>query len=486
MSNEKAKYAWEDSNVSDEERKRKREEEVLRLTLPPFRYKRSRIAKELHLSITVVWQIRKKLVEEGKLVKDERGRIKNASPEKTARLYDEIIDSEFGQIPSMKIMIDNLKKSNKKYDQIIGYFYKVCKTISRHPDDFKLPEQIVEQYKDEFIEKFSKGESFYIDKEHPKRFENEGDTSAEHYLNSIRSFRKANNIPLSRGFLKLPSNKNMKGKYARIKLSDSERLKGIIFMAQFGDLWKNLFILQTEIGLRLMTLLKFKSKFERRSLDVDGMPCEFFFSNVYEAKQESARSGGNYDKIIITQEARELIRNIPYGTNPFDLKEFQGSSGYISYNHVQKQYNDYLRQFYQSIGRLEKGIRYKKGTDEWYYSTMPSHSLRHSCIHWLARCTDNDIQTVASMFWDGPTMMNEFYHKRSALEGLLAEGMCNYCQPQTYPDPNWNYFCKFLHSLIWYNYGKNQQQIKQESENKKNNLPQDPTNKIRTEEAISL
>ena len=45
------KLPWHNPDLSDEERKQKEEEEVLRLTLTPFRYKRNRIAKEMGISI---------------------------------------------------------------------------------------------------------------------------------------------------------------------------------------------------------------------------------------------------------------------------------------------------------------------------------------------------------------------------------------------------------------------------------------------------
>lgn len=450
------KFAWNDENLSDDERKDKRKQRVLELSQPPFHYKRPRIAKEMGISLSLVYNIRKELVKDGKLTVDpDTGFIQKIIKDQQIQVYEDLASSEFGQIASVKKMIEFLKKRNKNYSTVVAYFYKVCKTLDKHPDSFKSNEEEVEKLKDSFIEKFEKGEAFYIDKSNVRKFINKEDTSPIHYLNSIRAFRRANGINMSEGFLK-SEEKQKTGRYRRIKLTDAERNLGIKFMKAKSVLMGMLFILNSEIGVRIDTLLNLRPKFSRQLITIDGIQCEFYVGDVFEVKQEDGGSGGIFTKVIVTPEAREVIKNLPQGKRIIE--------GKISW--VEKQeYNDNLRDFYYSIGKIEKEAdgswkKYKKGTDEYYYIERPSHAVRHSTIHWWMRITKNDIPTISSMFWEeGSKVMMEYYAKVDVIESLLGEGRCNYCTPELCPDPNILSFCRFNHALAYYNSGLTQKEV---------------------------
>ena len=452
----KSKYAWNDENLSDEERKEKRKARVLELSTHPFNYSRKRIVHETGLSTTLVYNIRKELVKEGKLAVDEEtGFIKKSIPDQAVQVYNDLASSEFGQIASVKKMLEFLKKTNKNYATVVGYFYKVCKTLDKHPDNFKSSEEEVNRLKDQFIEKFEKGESFYIDKNNTRKFLNKEDTSTIPYLNSIRAFRRGNNIMMSEGFLK-PEQKQKTGRYRRIKLTDTERNLGIKFMRNISDLMATLFILNSEIGVRIDTLLNLRPKFSRQVITIDGIQCEFYVGDVFEQKQEDGGSGGIFTKVILTPDGRDIIKSLPHGKRIIE--------GKISWKEKQE-YNDHLREFYYSIGRVEKEPdgsfkKYKKGTEEYFYLERPSHAIRHSTIHWWMRITKNDIPTISSMFWEeGSKVMMEYYAKVDVVEALMGEGRCNYCTPELCPDPNVLSFCRFMHALAFYNSGLTQKEV---------------------------
>lgn len=282
------KYAWEDPYVSDEERLKKKKEKVLELTEKEM--KRKNIAKEMRISESQVWLLRKQLIKEGKLEVSSKNRVFKARPEKQIKKYEDILKTQFAQIPCIKNMIERLQKTRDDYQNVVGYIYKVCKTIEVHPEKFLEEEGEVEKLKELFIDKFSKGEAFYIDTDHHKRFVNAEDTSPANYIQSIKALRRTNNKPTSVGFLQYYH--HVTGRYAKVKLSDTQRLQGIEYMTKKSELLRNVFILGHEIGPRINTLLNMKANFERHSLDVDGMPCEFFTTTVFEKKQEDAQSGG--------------------------------------------------------------------------------------------------------------------------------------------------------------------------------------------------
>jgi hypothetical protein len=445
------KFPWYDPNLPDDIKKRLKYDEVLRRTLPPFKQSKAIIAKAMKISVSQVYNIRRELREAGKLVL--MNVHQNVIPEKNIQLYQDIIKSEFGQIESVKVMIDGIRKKVKNFDRVVSYFYKVCKTIQKHPDEFKENEEHIKSLVKEFEEKFYRGEAYYIDPNNAQRWANKEDTSVEHYLNSIRVFRRENHIQMSSGFLK--SKKKTKGKYKRVKLTDKERQLGIDFMRKISEIFMIFFILNTEIGTRIETLITLKPKFDRHTIDVDGRTCEFYVGEIYEEKQEDSESGGYFQKIIMTPEGRNIITKLEYGKSIF--------LGTVDWR-IKKKYNNALRSFYISIGKLKKDTsgkieKAKKGTEEWYYNIRPSHSGRHSTVHFWLRSTGNDMPTIGGMFWDDQSTGHEYYAKQDVIEGLLQEGRCNYCNPQSVPDPNYNYFCKFSHAVAWYNHGLNKNQV---------------------------
>ncbi len=433
---------WDNRKIDGKEAHRLLKAKVLELTLPPNRKTKKEISELINRSISKVYSIQKELVLDGSLEKSDTGHIVKSQNERMVKTYDDISKTEFAQIPSVKRWIESMKRSNVHYLSFyVVNFWKVCKTLDVNPNAFLQDIYEVEPLVDQFVKLFREGKTFYIKDVKKSRDPLKlSQSNPAHYIEAIRSFVKRNGKQIPDGSLVVESNKS--NVYANIRLSDREKIIGIKFFKRISQSLLNLFVFQHELGLRMDTLLKFKPKFERKTTKIEGVQCEYYKAYVLEKKQNR-----QYEKLIISPHARELVKT---------LKSGERIHGYTNIRKGKEEYNQKLREFFAYIGRISPDPiiqnEYEQNSEEYYLVTNPSHSMRHSCVHWLMRITGERSETVANLFWEKPDTLKVY--AQQSLDSILMQGMCDLCNPADEKDPNYRRFCTIRHAVLYYNMSK--------------------------------
>jgi len=421
---------------------------ILELFLPPHNKKIKEVAILVNRSRSFVYHKLQGLVDEGKLERLASGHIKRVLPESQIEGYADVLKSDFLKYKSIERWIYRMKRDKVKgWAYQVTNLYKICKTLQRIPDHFLSPLEQVEQFMEDFDEKFRKGEAYYIDEKNIKKMKSKEDVSIAHFVKAVRSFRQKLGHPIPKGVGGIMSVSEETGKYARHKLTDSQRRKGIDFMRNLNEKHGDLFAFHNEIGWRtdtlFQTLVKGKATFKKKILEIldpktnQNVVCEIFIcQDVTEEKQEMA-----FDKIVMTPEGRRVVRKIINGEHLINGKADWKAK---------KEYNENLRKFYRSIGELSDEPEPKKGTKDYYLSEYPSHFIRHSWSHWLMRCCGYNASVVSNFGWEDSETLTKIYAKQS-IDDLLNIGNCNFCRPTTNKDPDIEVFCCLQHAIAYYN-----------------------------------
>lgn len=439
MSNIPAKL-WDRKRIPDNERKNELKKEILLLTLPseinPFGHKRYEIARLVNRSETTVWNIQHELVNDGSLEMTEGGRIVHKKPTEEIILKSQLTREGIEKIASIRTWINAMKKKGiTNIDGHVRYFWQVCQTLNVHPDAFLQPIDEVEELHDKFIEKFRNNEVIYVRKHFKNK--NNRNNNPEHYTNAIKSFIRRNRLEIPIGYLEIKRSKN--DNYRIIHLNDVQRKIGIDFMKNLGEIWKTIFILHLELGLRADTLIRLKPTFEKRTTTIDGINCEYYLVRVFEKKQQKT-----YTKLVMSHEARELITTLENDQMIHDIDDIKN---------LKSDYNKHLRELYVKLGWISSDLeiqkKYEVGSKEWYLVNNSTHAIRHSSVHSLMRASGERKDVVASMFWEKPESL-EVYTK-TTIDSILQQGICMICNKPNDIDPNYNRFCTIRHCLLWNN-----------------------------------
>ena len=434
---------WDRPRISEEDRKKELKKEVLRLTLAtdqnPYGHKRYEISKLVNRSETTIWNIQQELASEGKLEKTEGGRIVHKQPTEEIILKSQLTREGIEKIASIRKWINAMKKKGiQNIDEQVRYFWQVCQTLNIHPDAFLQPIEDIEELHDKFIEKFEKNEVVYV----RKKFKNPDNKnhSYEHYSNAVKSFVRRNGIQIPDGYLTI--RRKPEKTYSTIHLNDVQRKTAINFMANLGEIWKIIFVLHHELGLRADTLATLKPTFERRTTTIDGISCEYYLTHIFEKKQQKT-----YTKLIMSPEAREIIPLLKDNQLIHDIEVMKN---------LKAEYNQHLRELYAHLGwissDLETQDNYELGTKEWYLVNDATHAIRHSCVHWLMRASGERKEVVASMFWEKPSTLE--YYAKTSIDSILQQGICMICNKPIDIEQDYERFCTIRHALLYYNSGK--------------------------------
>ncbi len=459
------RFDWDnkDSRIRDETRKKLLFEKVLELTLDQeHRYSKFEIGDLVNRSHGTIWKIWQELctickcehyqnqhttkctVENcicekfiGKLEKDEMGRIIRSMPTRQIQTFEDISKTKFIRIASIQRWIASMQKTNVvHWRTMLANFWRVCITIDTYPDSFLQDIDTVEKLKDEFVKKFRDGKAVYIYEKKKQDPLKQSQANPQSYLEAIRSFRDRNGKDLPKGYLKIERDFNQI--YAHIHLNDDERRLGIHYLKQIDEKLAKLFILQLELGVRIDTLFKIKPEWIKQTTVINGKTCEYFKCLIHEKKQNQM-----YEKLIITPEAREIVRT---------LQNFKPIHNEKNIREAKKLYNKHLRGMYAMLGKIasdqNKWKKYERGTPEWYFVNETSHVNRHSCVHKLMRLSGERAEVVASFFWDTPDTLK--IYKKSTIDTILQQGVCLVCNPPTNPDPRYERFCSIPHALFYY------------------------------------
>lgn len=416
---------------------------ILELFLPPHNKKIKEIAFVINRSRSLVYQKLQRLIDEGKLEKLPSGHIKRILPESQIEGY-EVIRDEFQKYKSVERWISKMKRDKvKNWAYQVRDLYKICKTLVRVPDHFLAPLEQVETLMEEFDEKFRKGEAFYIDDKNIKKLKSGDDVSISHFVKAVRSFRAKLGHPIPKMVGGILSVSETTGQYSRWKISDNHRRKGIEFMNNVSKQQGDLFTFHNEIGVRTDTLFNAKPVFKKKIIEVlDPKTNQIIVCEIYICEFTEKKTDQVYEKIIMTPEARKLVRRMINGENIFN-----GKSDWKA----KKEYNTNLRAFYRSIGMLSsEQPDLKKGTQDYYLTEYPAHFIRHSWSHWLMRCCGYNANVVAKFGWEDTETLTKIYSKQS-IDDLLSIGNCNFCRPATNKDPDNEVFCSLQHAIAFYN-----------------------------------
>ncbi len=452
---------WDNRKIDGKEAHELLKEKVLELTLPPNRKTKKEIAEMVNRSISKVYNIQKELVLEEKLEKSDTGHIIKSQNERMVKTYEDISKTEFAQIPSVKRWVDSMKRSKIKYLSFYTVnFWKICKTLDVNPNAFLQDIFEVEPLVDRFVKLFREGKTFYIkDVKKSRDPVKLSQSNPAHYIEAVRSFIKRNGKQIPDGSLVVESNDS--NVYASIKLTDRERIIGTKFFENISKSLLNMFVLQHEFGVRMDTLFNFKPVFERKMTKIEGVSCEYYKAYVMEKKQNR-----QYEKLVITPQAREIVKSLKSGEKIHD---------YTNTRKGKEEYNQKLREFFAFIGRISpdpiEQQEYEQGTEEYYLVTNPSHSMRHSCVHWLMRITGERAETVSNLFWEKPDTL-KVYAKQS-LDSILMQGICDLCNPPDEKDPNFRRFCTIRHAVLYYNLSNHDREILQQEKFKVNTNKQE-------------
>ena len=418
----------------------KLQEIILTYTLYPYNKTQTEMTKLVKCSRSTVCKVWNQLVQLGFLKRDEKGKIIRDSIQKSVgKVFSDITKTEFADDPNITTFIQSLQRSKiEDWQRHITRLWVVCETLKIKSDSLLAPILQTQQVVDMFEKEFMAGKAKYTNPNNVKNFRNKEKTSINHYIKSIKSFRDRLGIETPRGYLE--STEEAFDAYKRVRLNDVERRLAIAFMATFGEVWKNIFILHHELGVRSNTLFTLRPIFERRTMTVDGQDCEYYVCYPHEEKQNH-----DYEKPILTPEAKEVVKTLENGK---PLQTILGTKRARIY------YNSLLRQLFVHLGKIEldqagKLKEYPQGTQEYYYIIDPSHAIRHSSVHKLMRLTGFKSDTVASFFWDVPDTLGVY--QRTSLDEIMQQGSCLICNKPKDPDPRYEVFCNLRHACLYYN-----------------------------------
>ena len=270
------KLPWDNPRIMDETRQKLLDDKILELTLSEKNYTKQQIANLINRSVSYVWLTWKRLAEQGRLEKDpETGHIKKNIPIINLRTFAEIEKTEFGEIESIARWIKSMKSSNiQNYPTQVSNFWKICKTINVHPDSFLISIEEAKSLYEDFVDKFRKGEAVYIYKSKKIDPTKQANANPQAYTESLKSFMTRNGIVIPEGQLRIDRDSTMI--YGRVHLNDLERKQGIIFFMEKAPKFLNLFILHHELGGRINSILKLHPVWNRKTIEIDGIECEYF------------------------------------------------------------------------------------------------------------------------------------------------------------------------------------------------------------------
>lgn len=430
---------------------------VLELTLPPHNLTREQIANYVNRSISKIYHIQRELVTDGDLQTNPSGHIIKAKADRLASKYADLTQTQFMQIESIKRWRDSLQRSDvQKFKYMIVNFWKVCKTLDVHPDAFLIDDMNeVNPLVDKFIGLFKEGKTYYLKKNPVKDPLKQSKSTPQHYIEAIRSFIKRNGGDIAEGDLLI--RRKPVDLYAKAKLSDNDRLRGIKYFNEiFGETFGDIFTLHNEMGVRSDTLFTMKPRFEKITRTFDGsdendnlrlqVPCTWYKATIFEQKQKKSSRGGYFEKFIITPKAKKVVEKL---NDDEPIHKFQ------SIKTCKDEYNEKLRQLYAHLGMISSNPIEQKGYEEntmrWFYVNYPTGVIRHSTIHWLMRITGNNASAVSTLFWEKSETL-KIYAKQS-FDDLLQINDCAFCRPPIESDARYRRFCNLKHALIFYNNG---------------------------------
>lgn len=327
-------------------------------------------------------------------------------------LYDR---TKFRELEIIKEFIEQCKREGRKHGQYTNPLFVICRTLQIKPSEFDVNQQRTEDLYLEFLKSWDQTKT------------------DERYRKALRKFSKFLKKPLDDSKI-IYGKSDSKGDYATVHLDDAEINQCYKFMEdQLGIEWKTMVGVFIEMFPRPDVAFKWKPNIEERFVDVDKQSYEIGVTSIYESKQKKY-----YDKLILDPRVLELIKNA--SPNHPIITEYNSDK-------AETIMAEALRLFYQSIGKIDEGVTYEKGTPGWLYANRPIYTLRHtSATMWLRRLNFNP-SLVAAMGWEDPKTLTTYY-ARNTTNNILQAGICyHHAPPMT--KTNKAVFCSANHCAAY-------------------------------------
>lgn len=416
-----------------------RQKIVLELMSPPHMLGAPSIAERLGVPITTVNFDISKLVEKGKLKRIGKGQF-DFSPSNGSTLWKRRVEiNSFKEKPTVRNWYNILGKNSLKYANTnLAYLWVVCKTLDIEPDVLLGDIAETDRLFNEFTIRLRDGDAIGIKKRNLDP-EKQSKISPLNYARAVKSYLVKNEKLVPKGFIDVKQ--DTPKIFGQVQFNDYQlsQLKSLATAEETG-IFRKLFIMHHELGVRVDTLFNMMPIFHRKVTVIDGVECEYFIADIYERKQTEV-----YQKLIFTPEARDIARNHEDGKT---LHEFPDDQVHL----IKKEYPRALKQCYEELGLISTAKDYDRNSKEWYLKNRPTHSVRHSTVHWLMRISGNSIPDVSSMFWETPETLKT-YHRRK-IDSFLQSDICYICNKPKTADRKEIRFCSFKHALKFYNYSE--------------------------------
>lgn len=364
-----------------------------------------------------VWRWRDKLIKEGLLQKPENA--KSFDP------YLHNIDA-FQELPVIKTFSDKCTTNKKNPNTYVYPLFKICRTLTVHPE--------------KLVENIELSEKLYVEFER-KWAEIKPGSSTERHRKAIRKFIEYSTIVLPKRSIAIPGTSERGGDYSKVHLTDSEVNVGEHFIEENSTkMYSSLFLMFHEFFPRPDALFNWTPDIELLHIDVDGRTYEYGQTTIFEPKQKRS-----FDKLIFDPRVLAIIKELPNDRTIIEgMGEKQGQ--------VERKLSVVLRQFYESIGRIDMSLKYKKGQHGWLYTHKPIYTERHSsATMWLRRLNYN-VPFVASMGWEDPKTLLKYYAKIT-INNIMQQNICYYCSPPNVLTDRAS-FCCAAHAVAYINGGR--------------------------------
>lgn len=309
------------------------------------------------------------------------------------------------------------KKNPQRY---ISPLFRMCNLLTVKPDEFLVDKQQCESL-------FTKFETEWA-KLHPNK-------TTERYSKALRKFASyhKDKVDISES-VAIPGGSESKGDYATVHFSDEEFTKGLQFMeTEYGWEAAVLFAVFHEIFPRPEAAFAWIPEIEIKYSDVNHKAYEYATANIYEPKQKKY-----YEKLILDPRVLSMVKDLST-TKPLVPKENRDD--------VEHFMSEALRDFYYSIGKIEKDTVYEKGQPGWLYLNRPIYTERHSSATMWVRRTNFNFSLVASMGWEDPKTLMKYY-ARNTTSSIMEAGICYFCRPPSVLT-NKAVFCSAPHACAY-------------------------------------
>lgn len=407
-----------------------------------------------------IYEYQNDLVTQGKLIKNDSGRLKIYEIIEGIIPYEPLTRKAFLKIPLIKTYFEKntltAKDSQiKLINSHISRLCTFCNTVLIHPLQVTTALDRVDFLSKammEFRKALDNSKVNYLKPNNARIKKSSKEVSHHPYSRAWASLLESCQLPLTKQSPNhiLNRSRQARSDYSNIHLTYNQFRQGLQYIKDnYDKKYLAIYMLMVEIFPRSNSVFTNPIEINVKYVEVDGTKYPYgMIEKWYETKQESF-----FPKLVIDPEVLRYIQEIvPKGETIFqnDIAKHQ------------REFNDIMRRFYVSIDLLPEGVLkplndpdrpvFKKNTDQFYLDLDPTYTLRHTgAIFSCYRC---DFQTnkVSKLGWKKTETLEQNYAS-VPIEALIEDSKCLYCNPPREEGENL-VFCKFAHAIAFFNNGR--------------------------------